>query len=192
MYYIYKEWYNEEKNGLSIKYTKKFDYKKLRLTDDYEYKSEKEEKKQSDKKLDKKEPPKKLTKIDAKESNELINKEETIINRVLFQKHLIFQMPTPMLKVVYITNNRRKNEKLVNVVKNGLSDLKDEIKEMSENEIEKEKPYRIVNIVEKICEFNRQNQEGQGLKILSEIAGEMLGRLPDYFSTIKSRKWNEN
>ena len=46
MYYIYKEWYNEEKNGLSIKYTKKFDYKKLRLTDDYEYKSEKEEKKQ--------------------------------------------------------------------------------------------------------------------------------------------------
>ena len=170
MYYIYKEWYNEEKNGLSIKYTKKFDYKKLRLTDDYEYKSEKEEKKQSDKKLDKKEPPKKLTKIDAKESNELINKEETIINRVLFQKHLIFQLPTPMLKVVY----------------------KDEIKEMSENEIEKEKPYKIVNIVEKICEFNRQNQEGQGLKILSEIAGEMLGRLPDYFSTIKSRKWNEN
>ena len=74
------------------------------------------------------------------------------------------------------------------MVKNGLSDLKDEIKEMSENEIEKEKPYKIVNIVEKICEFKRQNQEGQGLKILSEIAGEMLGRLPDYFSTIKSRK----
>ena len=150
--------------------------------------SRKKKKKNSDKKLDKKEPRKKLTKIDAKESNELINKEETIRNRVLFQKHLIFQMPTPMLKVVYITNNRRKNEKLVNVVKNGLSDLKDEIKEMSENEIEKEKPYKIVNIVEKICEFNRQNQEGQGLKILSEIAGEMLGRLPDYFSTIKSRK----
>ena len=126
--------------------------------------SRKKKKKNSDKKLDKKEPRKKLTKIDAKESNELINKEETIINRVLFQKHLIFQMPTPMLKVVYITNNRRKNEKLVNVVKNGLSDLKDEIKEMSENEIEKEKPYKIVNIVERFVSLIDKIKKDKDLK----------------------------
>ena len=39
MYYIYKV-----KDGLNNKDTKKFDYTKLRLTDDYEYESEEEEK----------------------------------------------------------------------------------------------------------------------------------------------------
>ena len=38
---------------------------------------------------------------------------------------------------------------------------------MSENEIEIEKPDMMVNIGEKIIEFNRQNQERQGLKILT-------------------------
>ena len=33
-----------------------------------------------------------------------------------------------------------------------------------------------MNIAEKILEFNRQNQEGQGLKILSP--DQMLSRLP--------------
>ena len=39
-----------------------------------------------------------------------------------------------------------------------MSDLKNEIKEMSDNEKETEKPNEIVDIVEKILEFNRQNQ----------------------------------
>ena len=42
MYYIYKEKYEEEKDGLNDKDTKKFEYTKLRLTDDYE--SEKKKK----------------------------------------------------------------------------------------------------------------------------------------------------
>ena len=46
-------------------------------------------------------------------------------------------------------------------------DLKNEIKKMSDNEIEIEKPDKIVDIVEKIVEFNRQNQEENGLKILT-------------------------
>ena len=45
MYYIYKEKHEEEKDGLNDKDTKKFDYTKLRLTDDYEYESEKKKKK---------------------------------------------------------------------------------------------------------------------------------------------------
>ena len=40
LYYIYKEKYEEEKNSLNEKGTKKFDYTKLRLSDDYEYESE--------------------------------------------------------------------------------------------------------------------------------------------------------
>ena len=57
MYYIYKKKYEEEKDALDEKDAKKFDYIKLRLSDDYEYESEEEEK-ETDKKLNKKEPPK--------------------------------------------------------------------------------------------------------------------------------------
>ena len=41
-----------------------------------------------------------------------------------------------MLKPVYATNNRRKNEKLITVIKRGLSDFKNKIEEISNNEIE--------------------------------------------------------
>ena len=62
------------------------------------------------------------------------------------------------------------------VIKSGLSDLKDEIENLSEKDIEIEKPYEIVDIVERILHFNRQNQEGQGLKILTP--DQILSRLP--------------
>ena len=55
-----------------------------------------------------------------------------------------------MLKAVYVTNNRRKNEKLVHVIKSGLSVVKNEIKGMSDGEIEIEKPDKIVDIVKKM------------------------------------------
>ena len=37
LYYIYEDKYYEQINGLNTKYTKQFNYKKLRLTDDYQY-----------------------------------------------------------------------------------------------------------------------------------------------------------
>ena len=57
----------------------------------------------------------------------MINKKETDIKSELFQKHFSFQRPSEMLKVVYSTNNRRKNKRLVNMIKGRLSDLKNEI-----------------------------------------------------------------
>ena len=54
LYYVYKDKYNEEKEGLNIKTKRYFYYKKLRLTDDYQYESEEEEKQQISKKFDKK------------------------------------------------------------------------------------------------------------------------------------------
>ena len=62
LYYIYKDKYNEEINSLDTKDRKNFNYTKLRLTDDYQYKSE-EEQEQTIKKSNKKEPPKKPTKV---------------------------------------------------------------------------------------------------------------------------------
>ena len=47
---------------------------------------------------------------------------------------------------------------------------------MSKAEIDIENPDKIVNIVEKILKFNEQNQQGQGIKILTP--NQMLNRLP--------------
>ena len=111
-----------------------------------------------------------------KEFNELINKEETAINRELYQRHLNIQRPSKMLKIVYTTNDKKENNKLVDVIKSGLSDLKNEIEKMSENEKIIKQPNKIVNIVEKIFELNRQNQVGKMTKILAP--DQMLKRLP--------------
>ena len=54
LYYIYKDKYNEEKNSLKTKHTKKFDYKKLRFTDDYQYELEEGKEQNTSKKPDKK------------------------------------------------------------------------------------------------------------------------------------------
>ena len=75
---------------------------------------------------------------------------------------------------------------LVDLIKSGLKDLKDEIKEMSENEIEVERLEKMADLVQGILEFKRQNQEGQRLKILTPE--QMFSRLIIFFSPIKSRK----
>ena len=77
-------------------------------------------------------------------------KEETGINRELFKKHFGFQMPTSMLNVVYNTDSKKKHGQLVHVIKNGLSDLEDEVEKMSEDVKESEKPDKIVDIVKKV------------------------------------------
>ena len=107
---------------------------------------------------------KKSTKDDVSAFNERINKEETAINSELFKKYFNFQRPSEMLKYLYQTNDREKNNKSVSVINSELQDLEKEIKEMSEEERENEKPQKIVKIVEKILKFNKQkqNQEGCG------------------------------
>ena len=76
LYYVYKEKYEEETGALNKKYIEKFDYTKLRLTDDYLYESE-EEKEQTDKKP---------TKSDMNEFIDFIFYREMGINKELFQK----------------------------------------------------------------------------------------------------------
>ena len=90
--------------------------------------------KKNHQKLNKKEPLKKPTKYDLKEFKEWINREETGINSELFQKHFNFQRPSDMLKAVYTTNYKSKNNNLVELIKSGLSDLKAEIKNRNEEE----------------------------------------------------------
>ena len=80
-----------------------------------------------------------------------------------------------MLKSLCKANTSQNNE-LVSLINSGLKDLEKEIKEMSEEEIKIEKPDKIIKIVEEIFRFNKQKQEGKGIKILTP--NQMLSRLP--------------
>ena len=60
----------------------------------------------------------------------------------LFKKCFSFQMPTNMLETIYNLNDENKNNMLVGIIKSGLSDLKNEIKKISEIEIITEKPIK--------------------------------------------------
>ena len=102
--------------------------------------------------------------------------EETDINDDLFNKYFKIQRLSDMLVLLNKTNDTEKNNKLVSLIDSGLKDLKEEIKKMSEAEKEIEDPESIVNIVEKILKFNKQNQQGEGIKILTP--NQMLNRLP--------------
>ena len=100
------------------------------------------------------------------------------------KKYFGFQDLISIQKELYKTKNAGKNNKLVNVIKSGLKDLKKDIEQMGDDVKEIEKPDEIVDIVEKILEYNRQNQERQGLKMLTPH--QMLSRLPITLAQIKS------
>ena len=129
-------------------------------------------------------------KDDLKEFNEWIKREETGINRELFQKRFSFQRPSDMLKVLYTANDKSKNNKLVSMIKSGLDDLKSEIGDMSIEEKEIEEPRKLVDIVERVREFNDVNQRGQGLKMVTP--NQTLSRLPITLAQLKQEIIQKN
>ena len=90
-------------------------------------------------------------------SKHIIN-EEANINEEVFKKYFNVQKLSDMLMYLNKTNDKEKNNELVNIFNSGLEDLKEEIKKMSKEEIEIENPDKIVKIVEMILKFNIQNQ----------------------------------
>ena len=117
---------------------------------------------------------------------EYIDNESKHISYELFIKYVNFEVPTVLAKKLFKTKNKNKNNELINVAKSGLSDLKDEIKEMSKEEIENKKPDEILKIVEEILNFNTKikKQQGFGLKILTP--DQMLSRLPITLAQLKA------
>ena len=121
----------------------------------------------------------------------------------LIKKHFNSNTLGVMLEILDNTKSTGKNGVKVNLIKSGLKDFKNEIKQMSENKIKRERPD--VTLVEKIIDFNersdtfytleesprsilleleseesatqRKNQRGEGLKILTPE--QMLSRLPN-------------
>ena len=124
------------------------------------------------------------TKTDMNEISKYIVEEETDINEELFEKYFKIQKPSDMLMYLNKTNDKKENNKLVNMINSGLKDLEEEIKKMSEEEKKIDDPEFIVEIVKKILKFNEQNQPGKGLKFLAP--NQMLSGLPISLTQVKA------
>ena len=80
-------------------------------------------------------------------------------------------------------NNLESNKIQVNLINSGLRDLKEEIEDINEQEKGTENRNEIVDIVENILEFCRQ-QHGQGLRIL--IPNQTLSRLSIFLAQLNA------
>ena len=83
----------------------------------------------------------------------LMVEKEKSINMELLRQHFAFPSPSLIVKILYNVEDKKRNNELVNLIKSGLSDLKDEIKRISEDEIKIEILDEIVDIVEMILKF---------------------------------------
>ena len=104
----------------------------------------------------------------------------------MFEKHFKFVVPTVLTKKLFETKDKKKNSELVGEIKNRWSNLKYEIKKMSEDEKKIEQPDKILKNVEEIINLNKkiQKHSGQGLKILTP--DQMLSTLPITLAQLKA------
>ena len=101
----------------------------------------------------------KLEKIkdDYKNFFKSIEDETKDISYKLFKQCFNFEVPHALTKKLYKTKTKKENNQLVKLIKVRWINLKDEIKKISEDEKETEKPDKILKIVEEILIFNREN-----------------------------------
>ena len=116
----------------------------------------------------------------------LIDFKSRSINDELVKKHFLVQNVKNLLEKLQKlkskpTSSKKKTQ--VDLINSVLQDLKKEIKDMSEQEKEIENADEIINLVENILEFNKQ-QKGLGLKILTP--NQMLSKLPTSLAQLKA------
>ena len=103
----------------------------------------------------------------------------------MFKDYFYCSVSSTFTKKLYETKSKKENNELVNVIKSGLIDLKNKIKETSEDEKKYiKKPDKIFKIVEEILEFNKQKQSGLGLKILTP--NQILSSWPITLAQLKA------
>ena len=64
-------------------------------------------------------------------------------------------------KKLFKTKNKKRNNELVELIRVRWCNLQDEIKKMSEDEKETEKPDKILEIVDEILAFNKKFKKNQ-------------------------------
>ena len=72
--------------------------------------------------------------LDQNKFSKNIENESEGVNYSLFGKHFKFSVPYVLAKTLFETKKKKKKNVLVNAIKSGLRDLKNEIEEMSEDE----------------------------------------------------------
>ena len=104
----------------------------------------------------------------------------------MFKKYFDFSGPIDLADKLLKTKDAKENDELVEEIKNRWSNLKDEIKKMSKEEIKNEKPNDILGIINEILDFNKEikKQQGSGLKIVTP--NQMLSRLPISLAQLKA------
>ena len=109
------------------------------------------------------------------EFNKLIVESDKSENKDLIKKHFWLQSLIDIQKQLYEIKNAEENKKLVQLIESRLNDLEEESKNVLKWK-RSEQSDEMVEVVEKILEFNNQNWEGQGLKISTQ--DQILIRLP--------------
>ena len=99
------------------------------------------------------------SKDDIKKFIEYIKHESKGTNYDLFKDYFNFVVPSALVKQLYATKDKNKNDKLVEEIRNRWSNLKDKVEKMSQNEKEIEKPDKILKIVKEILDFNKEIQK---------------------------------
>ena len=97
--------------------------------------------------------------LDENKFFEYIENESKDISYELFEKHFNFIVPTVLAKKLYETKDKKDNNDLVKLIKVRWSNLKDEIKKISKEEIEIEKPDKILKIVEEILNLKKKSKK---------------------------------
>ena len=98
---------------------------------------------------------------------EYIEDKPKTINYSSFEEYFNVATTTFLTKQLFKIKNKNKNNEFVKLTKVRWSNLKDKIKKMSKEEIEIEKPDKILKIVEEILNFNKKikkNQEDKAWK----------------------------
>ena len=120
-----------------------------------------------------------------------IEEQSEVINNDLFRKYSDFQHLLIWRKKLFETKDAKENSKLIEEIKNRWGNLKDETNKISKEEIENEKPNKILEIVNEIIDFNKEieKQQGSGLKILTP--NQMLSRLLITLAQLKAENNSE-
>ena len=75
----------------------------------------------------------------------------------MFEDYFNFVAPTVLTETLCEIKNKKENDKLVNVIKSGLIDLKDEIEKMSEDEKNLKNQIKYQNLLKKFLSSSNKN-----------------------------------
>ena len=124
------------------------------------------------------------TKLRRQRFNETAQKEKMISSK-LFEEYFNHLSPSDMYKALNEITGSEKNNVQVNAIEKRLTNLvnilKNNLRVIQKNH---ENRTRMLEIAELILYFNKQNQRGQGLKLLTP--SQMLSRLPIILAQLKS------